>query len=539
MTTPELLADASLPSPILRERDRLATLVEVSRAGASLDLPDLIERVASCLHRSQWRWDHTSLCLHEPTERALRVHCLFSAPGPMAESKIRYLGGELIPLDGTHSGRAFRSGQPCVVNSKAEYAALLSPDWRRQVIAGIPESYSCCIVPLISRGRRLGTLASASPREGAFDGEAVAFLSQVADVIAPAVDNALAYQQLEEIKDRIARQNRYLEGEVNAAFGEVVGHSPGLQRVLRLVESVARTDTGVLIHGETGTGKELIARAVHRLSERSGGTFVKVNCAAIPAGLIESELFGHEKGAYTGALAQKVGRFELAQGGTLFLDEVGEIPLDVQPKLLRVLQEHEFERLGGTRTLKVDARVLSATNRDLGQMLEQRTFRSDLFYRLNVFPIHVPPLRERREDIPALVQFFVDRAARRLKKVIDELPADSLAVLTRYDWPGNVRELANVIERAVILSPGPILHIASADLEAFRDGTGPRRDLDAASPAEPTPQRLADAERAFIRRALEETRWVVGGPRGAAARLGLSRTTLQARMRKLGIHRSG
>jgi formate hydrogenlyase transcriptional activator len=535
-----MLLDPLRPrSALLGERERLAMLLEVTRAAASLDLSDLIERVASCLHRSQWCWDHTSLCLPEPADRTLRVHYLFFAPGPLAQGHHRYRGGELIPIEGTQSGRAFLTGRPCVVNSRAEYAALLSPSWSQQVLANIPAAYSCCIVPLVSRGRRLGVIATASARDGAFDSEAVEFLSQIADVIAPAVDNALLYRQVEDLKDRFAKQNRYLENEVDAAFGEVVGQSPGLQKVLKLVESVARTDSSVLIHGDTGTGKELIAHAVHRLSHRHGSAFVKLNCATIPTGLLESELFGHERGAFTGAVCQKVGRFELAHGGTFFLDEVGEIPLDVQPKLLRVLQEQEFERVGGTRTISVDARLLAATNRNLVEMIGARTFRSDLFYRLNVFPIFVPPLRERREDIPALVKLFVDRSARRLKKTIDEIPADSLEVLNRYHWPGNVRELANVIERAVILSPGPALHIASADLETFHDGStrGSTRDAGSRAISEPAPRLLADAERAFIQRTLEETRWVVSGPAGAAARLGLKRTTLQARIRKLGIKR--
>jgi formate hydrogenlyase transcriptional activator len=538
MTSAQVASPRGAAPALLRELDRLAMLVEVSRAAAALDLPDLIERVARCFHRSQWRWDHTSLCIHEPSERALRVHYLFYAPGRSDNTTLRYKGGELIPIDGTHSGRAFTSGQPCVVSTRAEYAALLAPAWAAQVLERIPAEYSSCIVPLISRGRTLGTLASATMRENAFDGEAVQFLTQIADAIAPAVDNALAFRQIKELKDRLAKQNRYLESEADAPFGEVIGRSPALQKVLGLVESVARTDSGVLIHGETGTGKELIARAIHRMSDRRGNAFVKLNCAAIPTGLLESELFGHEKGAFTSALSQKVGRFELAHGGTMFLDEVGEIPIELQPKLLRVLQEQEFERLGGTRTLKVDARLLAATNRDLSEMMAARKFRSDLYYRLNVFPIFVPPLREHREDIPELVRHFVDRSARRLKKVVDEIPPDSLDALCRYDWPGNVRELANVIERAVILSPGSVLDFARADLEAFRSTRKRGADAGAAPAAEGgPPQRLVDAERLFITQALAETGWVVGGPMGAATRLGLSRTTLQARMRKLQITR--
>jgi formate hydrogenlyase transcriptional activator len=525
----------------LEERDRLAVILDVSRAAASLALPELIERVATCLHRSQWRWDQTSLCLHDAAENALRVHSLFSAPGPLAEAHRRYTLAR-IPIDGTQSGRAFLDGHPCAVNTKAEFASLLSPLWASTVLDMIPSAYSSCVVPLTYHGRRLGTLASSTSREGAFDAEAVRFLTQVADAIAPAVDNTLAYRQIQELKDRLATENQYLEGEVNAAFGEVVGQSAAMQRVLALVESVACTETSVLISGETGTGKELIARAVHRLSGRSSSTFVKVNCAAIPTGLLESELFGHERGAFTGATSQKVGRFELAHGGTLFLDEVGEIPVEVQPKLLRVLQEQEFERLGGTRTLKVDARIIAATNRDLLEMVANRTFRSDLFYRLNIFPIVVPPLRERREDIPALVRYLVDRSAGRMKKEFKEVATESLAALSRYDWPGNVRELANVIERAVILSPGPVLRVSSRDLGGGVqlprvEYAGSRWDHDPSS--QHAVLTLEEAERAFIRRALEATKWVVGGSQGAARRLGLNRTTLQARMRKLGIVRPG
>ncbi|HVR62243.1 MAG TPA: sigma 54-interacting transcriptional regulator, partial [Polyangia bacterium] len=294
--------------------------------------------------------------------------------------------------------------------------------------------------------------------------------------------------------------------------------------------------------GETGTGKELVARAIHRQSRRRAATFVRLNCAAIPTGLIESELFGHERGSFTGAVTQKIGRFELADGGTLFLDEVGEIPFDLQSKLLRVLQEREFERLGGTRTIKVSVRVIAATNRDLGEMVANRTFREDLFYRLNVFPLFVPPLRERRADIPDLVRHFVQRFARRLKKTIAELPEETLHELANHDWPGNVRELENVIERSVILSTGPVLRVPPGTLDGSQRYTpAPLVRSRMAPPpiAPPAPRTLADAERVFIVQALEQANWVVAGPGGAAARLGLSRTTLQGRMRKLGIARPG
>jgi formate hydrogenlyase transcriptional activator len=294
--------------------------------------------------------------------------------------------------------------------------------------------------------------------------------------------------------------------------------------VLKQVETVAPTDSTVLITGETGTGKELIARAIHQLSPRRERTFVKVNCAAIPTGLLESELFGHERGAFTGAIAQRIGRFELAHGGTIFLDEVGDIPLELQPKLLRVLQEQEFERLGSTQTTRVDVRLVAATNRDLAEMVAARTFRSDLYYRLRVFPLHMPPLRERQEDIPALVRYFVEKHAQRMNRTVETIPAETLDLLVRYSWPGNIRELENLIERAVIVSPGPVLRVPLGELKA---------------PSEPLADSLTlrAAERDHILKALEATNWVLAGPRGAAARLGMKRTTLQSKMRKLGVTR--
>ncbi len=522
---------------VMRERDRLALVLEVARAAASLELPELIGELATCLHRSRWGWEHASLCLYEPEARALRIHSVVFSAGPLGESHKRYSGGDLVPVEGTQSGLAFMTGKPCVVNTRAEYEALLSPAWAKLIVAALPEEYSSCIVPLVCRGRRLGTLACSNARSYAFDDEAVELLTRISETLAPAVDNALAYRRIEELKDRLATENRYLEGELSSLFTEVLGESPAFTEVLQLVESVAATDSTVLVRGETGTGKELIARAIHRLSGRSERSFVKVNCAAIPTGLLESELFGHEKGAFTGAVAQRVGRFELATGGTLFLDEVGDIPLELQPKLLRVLQEKEFERLGSSRTVKVDVRLVAATNRNLTEMIAQRSFRSDLFYRLNVFPIVIPPLRERRSDIPQLVRHFVDRSARRFKKQILDIPEAALSAMTSYAWPGNVRELENVIERSVILSNGPLLRLRCSD---FETAAGPPAPPAPAAPTERTDTSsptLAEAERIFILKALEESGWVVAGRSGAAARLGISRTTLQSRMRKLRIVR--
>jgi len=357
-------------------------------------------------------------------------------------------------------------------------------------------------------------------------------------VAALAAENAMAYREIEKLKNKVTEEKLYLEDEIrnDGNFEEIIGESSALRNILAQVERVAPMDSTILIRGETGTGKELIARAIHNLSPRRGRTLVKVNCAAIPMGLLESELFGHEKGAFTGAISQRIGRFELAHQGTLLLDEVGDIPLELQPKLLRVLQEQQFERLGSTRTQQVDVRLVAATNCDLEKMVADRQFRSDLYYRLNVFPVTIPPLRERPDDIPLLVRFFAQRFARRMKKPIESIPAKTSAALARYHWPGNVRELENVIERAVILSRGSELEIPDFDIKVSPDAT----------PAAPTVEQparslstLESVERDHILQVLEETRWLVAGPAGAAAKLGMKRTTLQAKMRKLGITRRG
>ena len=336
---------------------------------------------------------------------------------------------------------------------------------------------SMVCMPLLTHDRVLGTLSLASLRDAAFQQGDVDLLVQVAGQVAIAVENALAFQEIGELKNKLAQEKLYLEDEIRSEmnFDEIVGESPSLRAVLKQVETVAPTDSTVLIQGETGTGKELIARAIHNLSPRREHTFVKVNCAAIPTGLLESELFGHERGAFTGAIAQRLGRFELAHGGTIFLDEVGDIPLELQPKLLRVLQEQEFERLGSTRTIRVDVRLVAATNRDLAEMVAARTFRNDLYYRLRVFPLVVPPLRERQEDIPALVRYFVQKYARRMNRTVETIPAETLDVLVRYAWPGNIRELENLIERAVIVSPGPVLRVPLGELKLPSEPVGRRQ----------------------------------------------------------------
>ena len=391
---------------------------------------------------------------------------------------------------------------------------------------------SFCWLPLTTARRRLGTLVFASQAAGRLrrGGRGLPAARRQPGGRGRRERPGLPGDRGGSLKDKLAKENAYLEEEVRTEhnFGEIVGESAALRRVLKEVETVAPTDSTVLIRGETGTGKELIARALHELSPRRGRTFVKLNCAAIPTGLLESELFGHEKGAFTGAISQKVGRFELAHQGTLFLDEVGDIPPELQPKLLRVLQEQEFERLGGTKTIKVDVRLVAATNRDLARMVADGRFREDLYYRLNVFPVVLPPLRERPDDIPRLVRHFTQRFARRMGRRIETIPSAVMEALVRYPWPGNVRELQNVIERAVILSPGPSLQVPLGDLQP----APAQAQVPAAAPGT-----LADAERDHILGVLRETGWVLGGPNGAAARLGMKRSTLQSKMKKLGISR--
>ena len=502
-----------------RQRDRFSLLLRMTNTIAStLDLREVFKAVSLCL-REMVPQEYASLILYQRETNRVRLEALDfpDNQGALTEGAISDVAGSLAAL-------VLERRRPAVANNLPDLQALSHAVPQLLVSKGFR---SMCSLPLLSRDRVIGCLNLASRQEQAFGEQDVEFLSQVAGQIALAVENALAYQQITELKDRLTEEKHYLEEEIRVehGFDDIIGDSRVLKQVLSQVEIVAPTQATVLIQGETGTGKELIARAIHRLSDRQQRTFVKLNCAAIPTGLLESELFGHERGAFTGAIAQKVGRFELAHGGTIFLDEVGEIPLELQSKLLRVLQEQEFERLGSTRTIRVDIRLVAATNRDLAKLVEEGRFRSDLYYRLNVFPLTLPPLRERREDIPMLVRYFAQHYAARMKKPIDSIPAATLEALSRYHWPGNIRELENLVERAVILSQGTHLHVPLQELKMVE----PERQ--AASPT------LQDAERAQILRVLRETKWTIGGPDGAAARLGLKRTTLTSKLKKLGLSR--
>jgi formate hydrogenlyase transcriptional activator len=502
-----------------RRRAEEALLSELSHVLLSnLEIDKLLSAVSAAI-RQVVPHDFATLALHDPNTNQFRLRLLDAAYGKeLLRKEI------VVPMEESPSGWVFRNREPLIL-TRLDSERFNSETLQHLIAAGLK---SACWLPLVSRDRVLGILAVASRGEAAFSDKDTFTLGQIVNRVGVAVDNALAFGQIKELRDRLNEEKRYLEEELQTQyrFEEIVGNSPRLKSALKLVETVAPTDATVLILGETGTGKELIARAIHQLSARHERTFVKLNCAAIPSGLLESELFGHEKGAFTGAITQKIGRLELAHKGTLFLDEVGDLPLELQPKLLRALQEKEFERLGSTRTIPVDVRLVVATNRDLAKMVADRQFRSDLYYRLKVFPITTPPLRERAEDIPLLVRHFVDKHARRMHRRIDKIPPEVMQAFTRWHWPGNVRELENFIERAVILSQGSILRAPVTELQV------PEEERTAAE--EPT---LAAAEREHIIRVLREVDGVIGGPHGAAARLGLKRTTLITKMKKLGIER--
>lgn len=521
----QLREEAELRQRQLRhERDDYRILVDVTNAVLSkLDLDDLIGEISKEIHRF-FKIDAISIVLCVDKTEQVTIYSTHYLQDDVVERQ-QYS----VALAGTLSEQVMQSGEMLLLNLKhsdrlAAYERQLFDLWHEQI-------QTLCVLPLVFGNKTLGVLKLAQCQPDNFNAANLRVLQQIAERIAIAVDNALAYQEINRLKESLVHENLYLTEQINGNnpdFGEIVGRSVVMSAVLKQVEMVAKSDCSVLILGETGTGKELIARAIHNLSERRDQRMVKMNCAVMPAGLLESDLFGHEKGAFTGATNQRMGRFELADKGTLFLDEVGEIPVELQPKLLRVLQEREFERVGGNKVISVDVRLIAATNRDLQQMVADREFRSDLFYRLNVFPIVIPPLRERPEDIPQLVKFLTYKIARRMKRTIDSIPAETLRLLSQMPWPGNVRELENVIERAVLLTRGTVLNLQLPELQY------PVPSM-ALPVAKAEPSQPGEDERQQIIRVLKETNGVVAGPRGAAQRLGLKRTTLLSRMKKWGI----
>ena len=505
-----------------KAKDRIQILLAANNAVAtSLNLHDLLTTTSACL-RTYFDHDVAGLSLYDDSKKKLIVHAM-DRLGKFTRE------GAVIPLEGTPMSLAFTSGRP-VLRRKVDFDEFPAPEMKAAYDDGWR---SGCIVPLIAHDRTLGVLGLASFREEAFNEADADLLQSIAGQVALAVENTLQFREIESLKNKLASEKLYLEEEIKTQynFAEIVGESSPLREVLRQVETVASTDSTVLLIGETGTGKELIARAIHNLSARNERTLVKLNCAAIPTGLLESELFGHEKGAFTGAIAQRVGRFELAHKGTLLLDEIGEIPLELQPKLLRVLQEHEFERLGSSRTIKTEARLIAATNCDLAQMVAERKFRSDLFYRLNVFPIVIPPLRERTGDIPLLVGYFAQKHAARMNKKIQTIPTKTMEALCSYRWPGNVRELENFIERSVILSQGSDLQSPLSELQVPGELPAAGDNVQ----QKPKLTTMDEMERAYIEEVLQHTRGSIGGKDGAAEILGLPASTLRSRIKKLGI----
>ncbi len=518
----------STEAELHRQNERLELLLNLTaRITSSLDLREVLRVVAANI-REVIHADAVTVALPDAASGKFRA---FAVDFPYGRGVIKE---ELLVTPSASHRKAMDSLKPVVIDTQDPYD-LASEAYDIVAAEGIK---TICMIPLVNRGRAVGLLSIFRRTEAPFLAGDVDFFSRASGQIAIAVENALAYGEISELKDKLALEKLYLEDEIRSEmnFAQIIGNSASLRKVLKHVETVAPTDSTVLIYGETGTGKELIARAIHDLSPRRPKAFVKLNCAAIPTGLLESELFGHERGAFTGAIAQRIGRFEVANGGTIFLDEIGEIPLELQTKLLRVLQEREFERLGSSRTLRTDARLIAATNRDLEAMVGEQKFRSDLFFRLNVFPIHVPPLRERQSDIPLLVRHFAQQFAKRMNKAIDTIPSATIDALCRYHWPGNIRELQNVIERGVITSTGPILRVDVADLKISKPPV-PEKASSSGSTNGALRDVLKETERQQILKALKQSNWVVAGPNGAAAKLGMNRSTLQLRMNKLGISR--
>jgi formate hydrogenlyase transcriptional activator len=522
MSTPSMILGHSLKpqeSPsgrpeLQRERDRLKLLLDLtSTLVSNLECRDVLRTVAASI-RQLMHCAFVGVWLPDVEHVYLR-----QLATDFPESKGFAKEDASQAIEGSVMGTVFKTGKPIVLD---HISGQLGLDEATEVRAEALESG--CALPLISRGRTLGVLTLGSRLENSFRPEDADFLMRAAGQLAIAIENRLAYREVAELKDKLAQEKLYLEDEIRGEldFEGIVGQSSALRHVLNLVETVAPSDSTVLLLGETGTGKELIARAIHERSRRKDRTLVRLNCAAIPTGLLESELFGHERGAFTGAIARKIGRLELADQGTLFLDEVGDIPIEIQPKLLRALQEREFERLGNNRTKQVDVRLVAATNRDLEKMMEDREFRSDLYYRLNVFPIRIPPLRERREDVPLLVRYFTQKYGRRMQKQIEFIPGKAMKKLCIWHWPGNIRELENFIERSVILTRGAALQAPIAEL-----GHNGKH-----APVAGTHEAF---ERDEIVRILKVTNGQVGGPDGAAARMGIKRTTLISRMKKFDI----
>jgi formate hydrogenlyase transcriptional activator len=537
------MKDMSAEAELQRQNERLRLLLDLTnKITSNLDMREVL-RAISANAREKMLSDMAAIALPDEASGKFRIYALDlpESPGIVKE-------GMLISSAG--AGRtAFETIKPTIANTSNPDD--FSPEEQAHN-ALLTEQKVVCNVPLVSRGRALGLLRVGRTADRPYDAEEIDFLRLIAGQIAIAIENALAYEEISRLKEKLSEEKLYLEEQIRSDLGfeRIIGGSAAIKHVLQMVETVAPSDSTVLLLGETGTGKELIARAIHDCSRRKDRTFVKLNCAAIPTGLLESELFGHEKGAFTGAISQKLGRMELADQGTLFLDEVGDIPTDIQPKLLRALQEREFERLGSTHTRKANIRLVAATNRDLEKMVADREFRNDLYYRLNVFPIRIPPLRERKEDIPLLVGYFVQKCAKQMQKRIDSVPVSVMKGLAAWDWPGNIRELENFVERAVILTRGKSLEAPLAELrKSNKDepaGTPvPGTDDDITRIVRATIASLKgkDAESEHARklreetiRALTESKGRVGGAEGAAARMGLSRTTLISRMKRLGIN---
>jgi formate hydrogenlyase transcriptional activator len=523
---------------VARLGDRLQLLLNLTaRITSSLDRREVLREIAANV-REVIHADGVTVSLLDAASGQCRV---FAVDFPHGKGVIKE---ELFFRPSAAGKKVMDTLKPVVIDTRERDECVIGT-----TALAAEDVKTLCLIPLVNRGRVLGFLSLLRRTETPFTSEDVDFLSRASGQIAIAIENALAYREISELKDKLAQEKLYLEEEIRADsdFERIIGKSAALKRVLQLVETVAPSDSTVLLLGETGTGKELIARAIHDHSQRENRTFVKLNCAAIPTGLLESELFGHEKGAFTGAIAQKIGRLELADQGTLFLDEVGDIPIEIQPKLLRVLQEREFERLGSTHTRKVNIRLVAATNRDLERMVADREFRSDLFYRLNVFPIRIPSLRERKEDIPLLVSYFAQKFAKQLQKQIESIPSVAMKALTAWEWPGNIRELENFIERAVILTRGkaleaPLTELRKTETATVADAGVDGRNRTARKATRSRPNVNAGAheyerkQREEIIDALNACKGRVGGSDGAAIRLGINRTTLLYRIRKLGIY---